>query len=225
MLKRLITVCLILTSGATFGQSAASKYIELYKEEAIKKMNEYGVPASIILGVAMHESGSGTSKIAKYLNNHFGKKGKNSSTEIRSAYKGYNNVGESYDDFIRTLQKHSAFNKLFAKYGVNDYRNWALGIQRGGYAASKTWASQVLAIIKKYRLYQYDAPKADDKFAYLKPNAPLDEVKNEESKVYKVKPGDTLNGIAKKFGTTATSIRTKNELRTTNLSIGQQLKL
>lgn len=211
--------------GTAFGQSAASKYIELYKEEAVKKMNQYGVPASIILGVAIHESGSGTSKIAKYLNNHFGKKGKNTSTEIHSAYKGYNNVGESYDDFIRTLQIHSQFNKLFAKYGVNDYKNWALGIQRGGYASSKTWASQVLAIISKYHLYQYDAPQQSNQLAYLKPNEPETGGATEDIKVYKVKSGDTLLEIAKKFGTSVNSLRTKNEIKGSNLSIGQQLKL
>jgi flagellum-specific peptidoglycan hydrolase FlgJ len=210
-------------SGAAFGQSAASKYIEKYKEEAIKKMNEYGVPASVILGVAIHESGSGTSKIAKYLNNHFGKKGKNDSKEIKSAYKGYDSVEESYDDFITTLKSHAQFNKLFDKYAVYDYKNWALGIQRGGYAASKTWASQVLAIINYYHLYQYDKPKPVDKLAYIKPVG--SQTDGEENVVYKVKKGDTLNAIAKKFNTTVNSIRDKNEITGSNLSIGQQLKL
>lgn len=225
MLKRLITVCLICVSGAAFGQSAASTYIEKYKEEAIKKMNEYGVPASIILGVAMHESGSGTSKIAKYLNNHFGKKGKNDSKEIHSAYKGYNSVEESYEDFITTLKSHVQFSRLFEKYAVYDYKNWALGIQRGGYAASKTWASQVLAIINKYHLYEFDTPKQMDKLAYLKPVESAPQIADEDATTYKVKKGDTLNAIAKKFNTTVSSIRDKNEIKGTNLSIGQQLKL
>jgi len=223
MLKRLITVCLICFSGAAFGQSAASTYIEKYKEEAIKKMNEYGVPASIILGIAIHESGSGTSKIAKYLNNHFGKKGPNDSKEIHSAYKGYDSVEDSYEDFIATLKNHSQFAKLFDKYAVYDYKNWVLGIQRGGYAASKTWASQVLAIINHYHLYQYDTPKPVDKLAYIKPIG--SQTADDENTLYKVKKGDTLNAIAKKFNTTVNSIRDKNEIKGSNLSVGQQLKL
>ena len=56
-------------------QSVSQSYIEKFKDNAIRIMHETGVPASIILGVAMHESGSGKSAIAKNLNNQFGVKG------------------------------------------------------------------------------------------------------------------------------------------------------
>ncbi|MXV49855.1 LysM peptidoglycan-binding domain-containing protein [Pedobacter sp. HMF7647] len=224
MLKRLITVCLIAISGATFGQSAAQRYIELYKQDAVKKMNEYGVPASIILGVAMHESGSGTSKIAKYLNNHFGVKGRNDSKDIRSAYKGYDSVSQSYDDFIGILKSHVQFSRLFEKYNDYDYKSWARGIQRGGYAHSSTWASQVMAIIKKYNLWQYDNRPDSSELAYLKPAQNLVS-ENEIPETYRVKSGDTLNIIAKRFGTTAQAIKNKNGLRSNILQIGQRLSL
>ena len=138
MLKRLITVCLIFVSGVTFGQSAASKYISAYKEAAIQMMNEHDVPASIILGIAIHESGSGTSKIARNLNNHFGIKGNSGPKNIKSAYKGYHDVEDSYLDFVNFLQRRSHLNILYDKYGATNYGKWIKTIQKGGYAHSKT---------------------------------------------------------------------------------------
>ncbi len=179
-------------------------------------MNEYHVPASIILAVAMHESASGTSKIARYLNNHFGIKGPNTSTKIRSAYRGFDEVDDSYDYFIGVLQNRSKFRLLFEKYNEYDYKNWALGIQRGGYAASRTWASQVIATIKKYKLYEYDnRPEG-----YIDPIEPVTVYK-----IYKVKKGDTLGAIAKKNRTSVKTIMRKNQLKTTVIRIGQKLKI
>lgn len=161
MLKRLITLCLIFVSGLSYGQSAAQKYIDLYKEAAIQIMNEHGIPASIVLGIAIHESASGTSRIARYLNNHFGIKGSSGPKSIKSAYKGYPSVKDSYEDFVSFLERKNPFKTLFDRYSADDYKNWARGIQRGGYAQSTVWASQVLAIIKKYNLHDLDEEALD----------------------------------------------------------------
>jgi hypothetical protein len=60
------------------------------------------------------------------------------------------------------MHSREAFNKLFEKYGQGDYKNWAKGIQRGGYAHSRTWASQVITLIKKYELFKYDTAQPTD---------------------------------------------------------------
>jgi flagellum-specific peptidoglycan hydrolase FlgJ len=213
----LSVLCISLTASA---QSAARKYIELYNEAAIKTMNEYGIPASIVLGIAIHESASGNSKIARYLNNHFGMKGSSGPKPIKSSYKGYENVNDSYADFAALLKKR--FSSLFKKYPVNDYKSWVYGIQRGGYAASGTWASQVMAIIRTYKLYEYDKPLTP--MVLTQQN----DLKKEESIgnqpiVYSVKKGDTLQLIAKRFQTTVEAIKQKNKLKTSILTIGQQL--
>lgn len=119
-------------------------------------MKENNIPASVILGIAIHESASGTSKIARYLNNHFGVKGSNNSSQIKSSYKDYESVEDSYLHFISFMHSRAAFNKLFDKYDKKDYLHWAKGIQKGGYAHSKAWASQVIGLIKKYELFKYD---------------------------------------------------------------------
>ncbi len=214
--KTLILVsvlCLIFSFPASAQKNSAEKYIEAHKERAIKIMEKYDIPASIILGVAIHESAFGSSRLAQYLNNHFGIKGKNNSTEIKSAYKGYESVDESYMDFVRILQERKQFSHLFDKFESYDYKNWALGIARGGYAASKTWPAQVIGIIKKYELDQFDQPKTAEIDAAFK------------TKPYIVKPGDTLPEIAGKFNTTVNEIQSNNGLRSTRLQIGQELLL
>ena len=217
-LKVLFTVSFIVFCLQVFAQkNTVQKYIEAHKESAVRIMQKYEVPASIVLGVAIHESASGNSRLAKYLNNHFGIKGKNNSTEIRSAYKGYDSVEDSYKDFVRVLQNRR-FSHLFDKYETSDYKNWVLGIANGGYATSKTWATQVINIIKKYELDALD--KLDESPQYLtqKDNSP-------EAKSYVVRPGDTLSEIAKKYNTSVEQIQKVNKLRNSNLQIGQELAL
>lgn len=207
----------ILLPGLSYGQKrqTAKEYIEKHKEAAIRYMEEFGVPASIILGIAYHESAGGNSKIARYLNNHFGIKGKNNSTEIRSAYKGYDSVSDSYRDFVELMERRRQYSKLIDLYGPGNYKSWVYGIARGGYAASKTWPSQVIAIIDKYELYELD------KYTSL----PANQVELAEGDAYKVKKGDTLSGIAKRHRVTVDEIKNKNGLTTSNLQIGQELML
>ena len=228
-MKRLLFLLLILVSSAVKAQTSGPNYIERYKDLAIQQMNQYGTPASVILAVAMHESGNGTSKIARYMNNHFGMKGRNSNEIIRSSYKDYNSAELSYQDFITMLESRKQFSHLFGKYTNYDYRSWVLGISRGGYAASRTWASQVLGTIKKYKLYQYDNRPADyvEAAGYDKPIGPSKSgLKTASNTItYRIKKGDSLNEIADKFGTTVKSIKRKNNLTSNNLTIGKKLKI
>jgi flagellum-specific peptidoglycan hydrolase FlgJ len=157
MIKKLmfIWISLFFTAATSHAQTTL-QYINNNVAYAQELMRENQIPASIILAVAIHESAAGTSKIAKYLNNHFGVKGKNSSHKIKSAYKGYGSVEDSYDHFIEVLQNRGAFKSLFDKYGADNYIGWAKGIQRGGYAHSKLWSTKVIALIEKYELFKYD---------------------------------------------------------------------
>lgn len=157
MIKKLmfIWIGLLFTAAASQAQTTLH-YINKNVAYAQTLMRENGIPASVILAVAIHESAAGTSKIARNLNNHFGVKGKNSSTKIKSAYKGYDSVQDSYDHFVGFIQRKSAYNHLFDKYDEDDYMGWVKGIQRGGYAQSSLWPSKVIALIKKYELFKYD---------------------------------------------------------------------
>src|SRR5690606_26175826 len=196
----------------------AETYIETFKDAAVAHMELHGCPASVILAVAMHESANGNSRIAKHLNNHFGIKGSNNSTAIRSAYKGYESVAESYEDFIAFLKRRAATQGLFESYAPYEYEKWVRGIAKSGYAASSSWASKVLATIRRYDLHQYDDA----------PHPALPPTNTEEAipdAIYVVKKGDTLSAIARRHHTTVKSIQQKNNMHSTRLQIGQELIL
>lgn len=218
----LYSLLAVKTSSA---QISAQTYIESHKAWAIQAMETFGVPASVILAVAMHESANGTSKVATYLNNHFGIRGINNNKHINSSYKGYDSVKDSYDDFIHYLKTRKQFASLFDRYSSYDYHSWAYGIMRGGYAGSKTWAAHIVAIIKKHQLYTLDNRPAD----YVEvpahtPEHPM-EVSTATSTVYTVKKGDTLSTIAKRHKTTVKNIRARNNLQHDRLKIGQRLSI
>jgi len=161
----LITALLISTLAASAQKSNTQSYIDRFKDDAIRIMNETGVPASIVLGVAMHESACGNSSIAQHLNNQFGVKGGGTSVyykhnkKVRSAYKQYDSISDSFDDFARIISGRKQFNGLSCELTQFDYVGWAHGIQRSGYASSRKWASQVLGLIEKYKLYNFDQPQ------------------------------------------------------------------
>ena len=182
-------------------------YIREHKASAIYFMETYGIPASVILGIAIHESAAGNSKVARYLNNHFGIKGANKSTKLKSAYKGYNSVHESYADFVGLLQRQNRYKSLFS-LEVMDYEKWVKGIARAGYAMSSTWTQQVLDIIAQHKLNRWDTGSYTS-----------------SEHVYQVRKGDTLYEIARRFGTSVQALIKSNGLKNNVLQIGQHLKL
>ncbi|MVZ65886.1 hemagglutinin [Sphingobacterium sp. DK4209] len=157
--RKIFMVCIltVITTLSLHAQDYTTRsYIEKHSTSAQRLMRETGVPASVILAVAIHESAYGNSRIAKYLNNHFGIKGKNSSTKIRSAYKGYGSVLDSYRDFVGLLQRRKATKPLFEKHESDDYKAWVKGIARSGYSETGDWTRKVISTIDRYNLEKYD---------------------------------------------------------------------
>lgn len=153
---------LITALGASAQKNTAQSYIEQFKEDAIRIMHETGVPASIVLGVAMHESGCGNSKLAQNLNNQFGVKGGGGAVyyshnkKVNTAYKRYESVYDSFQDFARLMTEKDKFSGLSESLTHCDYQGWAHGIQKHGYANDRHWSQYVLDIINKYQLYLFD---------------------------------------------------------------------
>ncbi|MGI4022691.1 MAG: glucosaminidase domain-containing protein [Janthinobacterium lividum] len=145
MKKLILFLTLLFVCFFAKAQNTPKSYIEKYKDAAISIMHDYGIPASVTLAIAMHESASGNSKLARQNNNQFGMKG-------RRSYKTYDSVLESFEDFARIISKRN----LSDKFDSFDYKGWAKGIQRGGYASSGKWSSQVLSLIKKFELNSFD---------------------------------------------------------------------
>ncbi len=153
----LMFICCLFSVMLASGQKkfSPSSYIEEHRSVAQQLMQETGVPASVILAIAIHESAYGNSRIARHLNNHFGIKGKNNSKVIRSAYKGYTSVLASYQDFIDLLKRRKSTQHLFTETST-DYSTWVNSIARSGYSVTKDWRHKVLGTISRYNLDEYD---------------------------------------------------------------------
>jgi flagellum-specific peptidoglycan hydrolase FlgJ len=162
-----LTLLLVASFAASAQKNTPSGYIEKHKDDAIRIMHETGVPASIVLGVAMHESACGNSILAKNLNNQFGVKGNSrivyyrDNKKVKTLYKRYESVYDSFQDFARIMTERSEFNGLIEKLTHFDYTNWAHSIQNNGYASDPKWAKGVLRIINKYQLYNFDEKPED----------------------------------------------------------------
>ncbi|MCW3461928.1 glucosaminidase domain-containing protein [Chitinophaga nivalis] len=130
-----------------------------FKPVSVELMQQTGVPASIILGVAMLESGTGTSRNAKLLHNHFGVVGKNNMAKIkpghRSVYKQYASDVASYEHFVQLLTKKRWFGQL---KGNQEFAVWLKQMNHSGYSsAGHEWIRRVTSIINRYKLYKLDA--------------------------------------------------------------------
>src|ERR1700733_7762631 len=171
----LITLLLVSSLFVSAQKNTPQSFIEQFKDDAIRIMHETGVPASIVLGVAMHESGCGNSKLAKNLNNQFGVKGDHGivyyshKKPVHTAYKKYGSVYDSFQDFARIMTERTEFSNLSLNLTHFDYEGWANGIQKHGYASDRKWSKYVLGIINHYHLYLFDEKPDTDASAAGKP--------------------------------------------------------
>jgi flagellum-specific peptidoglycan hydrolase FlgJ len=150
---------LLITAFIIFGkfchaQKVVTNYINKFSPISKKLCVEYGIPASIILGVSILESGSGTSKNCKDLNNYFGMTGKNSLKKRRSMYKQYATAEDSFHDFCKMLSRKKFYPSM--KDNMN-YKKWLTAMNNAHYAGAKgVWISRVTSIIVKHKLNVYD---------------------------------------------------------------------
>lgn len=143
------------------GNEQRRRYIERYSRAAIENREQYGIPASITLAQGILESASGTSYLAQMAFNHFGiKAGSEWSGEVISkpgesvSYRCYNTVADCFADHARFL-KRKRYESLF-RLKITDYKGWAEGLKKCGYATDPRYAEKLISIIERYELYNYD---------------------------------------------------------------------
>lgn len=135
----------------------AQSYIEKYKDLAIREMMRTGVPASITLAQAMIESDFGRSTLARQANNHFGIKCHNDwmGPTMRYDDDSRNECFRKYRDPEESFQDHSDFLKSGSRYQAlfdldpHDYRGWALGLKKAGYATDPNYAALLIRKIEE----------------------------------------------------------------------------
>ncbi|RXK57522.1 LysM peptidoglycan-binding domain-containing protein [Lacibacter luteus] len=139
------------------------EYIDAYKEIAMKEMIRTGVPASITLAQGIVETENGNSKLVKKSNNHFGIKCKETWTGPSvshdddapgECFRVYNNAEESYIDHSNFLRTRKHYNFLF-DLNPADYKAWAYGLKKAGYATNPAYPAMLIKYIEKYNLNEY----------------------------------------------------------------------
>lgn len=143
------------------GAEHAVGFIVKYKGVAIEERKRTGVPASIKLAQAILESGYGRSTLAKKANNFFGIKcgGNWSGKRYRkgsSCYRAYSNPKQGFKEHSNFLRNNSRYDFLF-KLDPRDYKAWARGLKKAGYAGDPSYPSKLIELIQRYKLYYYDA--------------------------------------------------------------------
>lgn len=215
----LCTALWLVAASAAWGQKRNQKYldyIDKYKAEAVEQMQRYRIPASITLAQGLLESGAGQSTLTRKSNNHFGikcgsdwrgKKTYHDDDARGECFRVYKNARESYEDHSRFLATKQRYASLF-KLKTSDYKGWARGLKKAGYATSPTYASSLIRIIELYELDRFDRAKlkgtwiADPHETYLA-----------NGLLYVIaRDGDTFEALSKEFDLSARKLRKYNDL-------------
>ncbi len=166
--------CLIILIIASLGTSNAQRlsrqqYIAKYKNWAITEMKRTGIPASITLAQGILESDCGNSDLAVEANNHFGIKchsdwtGKTMHKDDdrnNECFRSYESAYDSFKDHSDFLTSKSRYASLFT-LDKTDYKGWAKGLKKCGYATERTYAERLITIIEEEGLSVYDTAEGE----------------------------------------------------------------
>lgn len=194
-------------------------YIEEYRDIAIEQMQRYKIPASITLAQGLFESNAGKSELARRYNNHFGiKKGMNwtgptvmkSDDSPNDLFRVYKSARESYEDHSRFLCNNQRYAVLFS-YKLDDYRSWANGLKKCGYATDPRYAQKIIEMVETYNLSQFDSYTSGRYHARTSDKKQEEELsvffqshivyRNNRCYMVIAQAGDTWESIARETGT------------------------
>lgn len=216
-------VCSSVGAASQRKLTSYQKYISTYSSLAIQQQKKYHIPASITLAQGLLESGAGQSDLARRSNNHFGIKCHSEwrggrvyhDDDLRGeCFRKYKRVEDSYEDHSRFLAERPRYASLF-KLNSKDYKGWAKGLQKCGYATDRAYANKLIKVIEDYELYRFDSGKGTQKPSTQKQSLPL-----YKYQVYRThgllyvyaKNNDSLDRIAQSLGFTAKQLMKFNEV-------------
>lgn len=200
-------------------------YISHYAPVAMDEMKKHNIPASITLSQGILESGNGVSNLALKSNNHFGVKChdrwhgqsvRHDDDEKQECFRKYKKVESSYRDHSLFLVTRSRYKFLF-DLKIDDYKGWAKGLKKAGYATDKKYPEKLIRIVEAYHLDNYDKIVLHKKVKDTK-----EEYKGRK---YRVRKGDTLYSISKRFKMSVEDLKRLNGLTSNEISISQLLKV
>jgi hypothetical protein len=174
-MKKWVLIVLLFSSFFAVAQNKTENYISKYSSAAVAEMDRYGIPASITLAQGILESGNGESRLAVEGKNHFGIKchsnwnGKTiveDDDEKGECFRKYSKVSESYRDHSLFLTERGRYSFLF-EYQKTDYKKWAKGLKKAGYATNPKYPTLLIDLIERYDLSRFDKGGGEDKQFYF----------------------------------------------------------
>ena len=217
-----LSFIMLISFSEIFSQNLTRKqYITKYSALAVKQMRQYKIPASITLAQGILESNNGNSKLAVKANNHFGikchgwegKKIFEDDDKKNECFRKYKSPLESFKDHSLFLNKYSRYAFLF-DYKITDYKSWARGLKKAGYATNKKYPELLIKIIEDNKLNIYDDKDVEIEFIseirniYMHPN---------RIKYVKVENQDTYMTIAKDLKIKLWQLKKYNDTKETNI--------
>ncbi len=225
IMKHTLIVLFFLLASSSFAQKITrEEYIRRYQLLAIEEMNRSGIPASITMAQGCLESGNGNSELSVLSNNHFGIKCKTGwrgpkvyydDDRRNECFRKYTSVEESYIDHTNFLMDNPRYAELF-KLEHTDYKAWARGLKKAGYATAHDYDKRLIKIIEENKLHRLDLkmtfnelPAFEQKSVSngnisnkLTINAyhPHEVMKVNRVKAVAVREGDTFEMIAQELG-------------------------
>jgi LysM repeat protein len=165
-MKRLFLLVSLLVLSKFSAQTWATEdqYIQKFAKYAVEEMEKYKIPASITLAQGLLETGGGQSRLAQEGKNHFGikckedwtgKTMKHTDDAPNECFRVYEDPRQSYEDHSIFLSTRKYYTNLF-NLDMKDYRAWAYGLKKAGYATNPRYASILIGKIERYKLYEYD---------------------------------------------------------------------
>ncbi len=151
------------------------QYIQRFAKYAVEEMEKYKIPASITLAQGILETGGGQSRLAKEGNNHFGikckeewtgKSMKHTDDAPNECFRVYDSPRDSYEDHSKFLAFRKFYVNLFT-LDIKDYKGWAHGLKKAGYATNPKYAYILISKIEKHRLYEFDNSSSADLLATM----------------------------------------------------------
>ncbi|MBL1279061.1 MAG: glucosaminidase domain-containing protein [Fluviicola sp.] len=224
-MKLLITTTVLLAGSFAFASSHGKKitkkeYVDQWSAVAVEQMHEFGIPASITMAQAILESASGNSDLARKGNNHFGikchgwkgKKMYKDDDNKDDCFRVYKSADKSFQDHSDFLKKYKRYAFLF-NYQTDDYKSWAKGLKKAGYATNPKYPNLLITIIEDLGLDELDKINGPLITPQSQVIASVAKVENASStsnthlimnhqkgvRYVVVKNGDTFYSIAKEF--------------------------
>lgn len=206
-------------------QEAVAWYIETFSQVAMDEMVLYKIPASVTMAQGILESGAGRSDLTQRANNHFGIKCHTEWTgervyhdddALQECFRKYIDAKYSFRDHSLFLTQRRRYSGLF-DLAIDDYKGWARGLKKAGYATDPKYPNKLISIIERYELYKLDQQVLDGG-AVSRSSASVS-----AATTYVVKKGDTLYSIARRHNLSVDVLKAKNGLTSNTISIGQTL--